>query len=190
MFPRETEPLVHTLTHTPTYKHRDRAQAERRIYFHALSSGWELPVFLWSSALLMVWKVIFFYQWLFGAREGINIWLIVLQLCFPRGPGPADSWWLMLIFSITSPVSTRLTHSLPSPPAWGSWNTDHIESSPSHSAEGLMVMACHIHQVSSVHPVPNNSYVGGHWNKEKLCNLLHSRKSLWLVFVLFCFHYF
>lgn len=44
---------THTPPHTNIQTHRDRAEAEKRVSFQVLSAGWELPVFLLSSALLI-----------------------------------------------------------------------------------------------------------------------------------------
>lgn len=133
MFSREPEPLVHTLTRTPTHQHTEmggaETEAERKVYFHALSAGWGLPVFLLSRLWLVVRKVISSSVCLglpeestFGSLSFRSSFLQPRVLQTPAG----------LLFCSWGPYlsPSGLDHSLPIQPAFSFWNTDHTGHYP------------------------------------------------------------
>lgn len=117
-------------THTSIQTHRDSAEAEKKVSSQALSAGWEQPVFLLSSALLIYVLGGDFQQSVWGSQKSKHSVRCpsVLLSCRPSSckhllvycsvdPAPADISWSTVTFSVMSlPVSPGL-RSQPTQPA-------------------------------------------------------------------------
>lgn len=134
---------THTHTHPNIQTQTRHRQREGFIFVHCPLTE-ERPVLFLSTALLVVWEMSFSSDCLglMKNKHLVNCPSSLLS-CRPR------SWRLLMVlllfFLMPSPVSVRLTHSLPTSLALRLWNTDHLDSLPFHSAEGLIFMACLIY---------------------------------------------
>lgn len=117
VFSREPEPLVHTLPHTPTYKHTETGlrQRKRFPFKHCLLAESCQYFFCPVLYLFMFWEAISSSP--SGAPKRVNIRFVVLPLFFPVDPAPGNICWLTVIFFMMSlPVSPGLSSQSSQPP--------------------------------------------------------------------------